>query len=87
VGLHGVHTFSQALRHEGFASAICILGTAALWHPQKDMDTIEKTQYFTARICTKNWNSGYYNLDIPELPPLAQCSLHTDSSWAVVLSP
>ena len=77
----GVQTFSQALRHADFASAIKIPGTAAVWHPQKDIDTIEKTQYFTARICTKNWNSGYYNLldilDIPELPPLAQCRLHT----------
>ena len=39
---------------------------------------IATLKYFAARICTKNWNAGYYDLlDILELPQLAQCRLHT----------
>ena len=48
-----------------------------MWSPhlQKDIATLEKTQYvyFAARICTKNWNAGYHDLlDMLELPPFAQ---------------
>jgi len=63
--------YTEPLRHEDFAS---------VWSPhlQKDIATLEKTQYFAARICTKNWNTGYYDLlDIFELPPFAQRRLHT----------
>jgi len=50
---------------------------ATMWSPhlQKDIATLEKTQYiyFAAKICTKNWNAGYHDLlDMLELPPFAQ---------------
>jgi len=71
----GVQLFLQALRHEGFTSTVCISGTAtfgirscSMVSTPTERHTLEQIQYFTARISTKNWNAGYYNLlDILEL--------------------
>jgi hypothetical protein len=52
---------------------------ACVWSPhlQKDIDTLEKTQLFASKICTKTWDSSYYELLTKlHLPSLAQLRLH-----------
>ena len=57
---------------------ICSCSVVCLHTCRKNITTLKKTQYFVARICTKNWNAGYYDLlDILELPQLVQHRLHT----------
>ncbi len=47
---------------------------AQVWSPHllKDITTLERTQQFASRMCTKSWDAGYDELlDILELPSLA----------------
>ena len=54
---------------------------SSVWSPhlQKDVTMLEKTQHFACKICTKLWDSNYYELlDRLRVPTLANRRLHTD---------
>ena len=54
---------------------------SSVWSPhlQKDVAMLEKTQHFACKICTKLWDSNYYELlDRLRVPTLANRGLHTD---------
>ena len=54
---------------------------SSVWSPhlQKDVAMLEKTQHFACKICTKLWDSNYYEpLDRLRVPTLANRRLHTD---------
>ncbi len=54
---------------------------SSVWSPhlQKDVAMLEKPQHFACKICTKLWDSNYYELlDRLRVPTLANRRLHTD---------
>ena len=54
---------------------------SSVWSPhlQKDVAMLEKTQHFACKICTKLWDSNYYELlDRLRVSTLANRRLHTD---------
>ena len=64
---------SLVLPHLEYASSV--------WSPhlQKDIALLEKTQHFAVKLCTKQWDSNYYELlDKLQLPTLTHRRLHND---------